>query len=237
MKKTILILGLIFALTLTLTGCFKEKEEKSEAKPTPTSEEGEESFFGSLKDLMGLGKAMKCTYSSENEMGKTSGVTYISGQKARSDSKFTDSAGQTTGSYMINDGEWVYIWTSDQKEGMKMKVQEMEREQKPTELPEQEGEQAQISYQDAQKEMQQEVDYKCTSWQADNSVFTPPTNVAFKNWGEEMKKMEEEIEKMKEEMQGFDLGDAPQTQDMCASCEALPDEEAKLDCKINFGCE
>ncbi len=81
------------------------------ALPTPGETPG---VIGSIKDAMGLGKKMKCTYSAPG--GGVSSTVFIDGQKV----KFT-SAMNGQAMYGLFDGETQYTWTTGkEKQGWKM---------------------------------------------------------------------------------------------------------------------
>ena len=85
---------------------------------TPASQSVPETggVISSIKDAMGLGKKMKCTYSVLDDKGKPiSSTIIIDGQKY----KF---AAETNGemSYGIFDGETQYMWSGVTKQGLKM---------------------------------------------------------------------------------------------------------------------
>lgn len=71
-------------------------------------------LVSSIKDAMGLGQTMRCTYAITGADAATSTV-YVSGQKF----KATTKAGSMT-SEALFDGETQYVWTSTSPQGMKM---------------------------------------------------------------------------------------------------------------------
>lgn len=116
-------------LVLVVGGAFFLWQGKSATAPitetvdtTPTETETglNESGVGmiaSIKDAMGLGKTLQCTYAL-NEGGATMGMmstVMVDGEKFKSTTVMKDMT-----MYALFDGENQYTWMSNSKEGMKM---------------------------------------------------------------------------------------------------------------------
>jgi len=209
MKKILLSLLLLVSLSFLLTACTPKNKNDN------TSENGnqEENLKGSLFDLVKLGKNIKCTYSSKAEGGESSGTTYVSGNKARSDFTAKSSGGEQFESYSITDGDWMYIWNSQSDQGTKMKI---------SDLPKNEDNPNTSKLADVNNAF----DYKCSPWLPDNSKFNVPTNITFVDFTETMKNIQEQTNKMKGELKG-----------MCGTCDLAGSEEKIARCKENLGCE
>jgi len=122
-----------------------------------------------LAKLMENGGNYECTFSHSTEIGESTGTVYISGKKIRGDfiSKVTMAGVPNIGdikTFMISDGESVYTWSSMSAEGYKVPQAEQDK----------------TSQSDASVPTNQELDYKCTAWQVDNSKFSLPTSITFK---------------------------------------------------------
>jgi len=138
-----------------------------------TEEPGnKQSVSGSFLDLIKLNKALKCTYSTEQEGTKVTGTTYVSGSKMRSDSEVVTSAAGTITSHMISDGTWIYSWGSAQPQGIKMKV--------PATQP-QDGTSPDkgVNGSGGYKDLQQQYSYNCENWSVDASKFDVPADITF----------------------------------------------------------
>jgi hypothetical protein len=121
MKKTVIV---VFALaaTITIAGCGKTNQNQSENKNQGTkmnqeTEQQQGGVVSSIKDAMGLGKKMKCTYRYTFGDQTTESVAYIDGKKYKSS---YDIGNQKTNSYF--DGEMSYTWTEGQKTGTKISM-------------------------------------------------------------------------------------------------------------------
>ncbi len=123
-----------------------------------------------LKDLLGLGSAQKCTY--------TGGTVYVASGKVRGDFGVTES-GKTINSHMIVDGTTSYIWTDGEKTGFKMTFNpDATSAPAPSMSPS-----AAEAGQSGAMEAEQPQDYKCESWASDPTMFTLPKDITFQDFG------------------------------------------------------
>lgn len=180
-------IGIVIALVvLGLIGIVGYKQfNKSAAAPTQdtsnssqtTIGSGEAMNKGSIKSLFGQGKNVSCTIDYPDSQVQD-GTVYVSGSKMRGDfSMMTD--GKTADSHMINDGTYIYSWSSVSAQGTKMKVETVE-----------EASQEVNTEQKQNVDLDTEVDYKCAPWSVDNSLFVPPANVQFVDFSESMKQIQ-----------------------------------------------
>ena len=208
MKRKIYVLGVIMLCFVFLGGCIKKKEETVGTSET-TSETTESKFEGTLKDLMKRGKNNRCTYSVDIEGVQQSGVIYVADNKIRGDFIVKIGDEKETKSHFFNDGEYQWVWSDGNSEGMKMKMEKIEEMQY----------EGQAETNASVRAMNEKMDYECLSWRVDKSKFVLPGNVNFKDFGAEM-------EKVQDQMKG-----------MCGSCDQIPDAEAMAECRKNLGCE
>jgi len=119
----------------------------------------------SMKELVSLGKSLQCTFESNTEFAKTSGVVYVADGKVRGNFRVTVSSlgDQSFDAYMIADTSNTYVWSTLTKNGFKAPIQKEVQTQ-----PGQEG----VDY-------NQVLTYTCTPWQIDQTLFVPPTDVVF----------------------------------------------------------
>jgi hypothetical protein len=162
-KKVILI---VVVLILLLVGGYFIMKGKSKA-PSTTGTSQEESSPSSLKDLISKGIAQSCTYSNEGSSGKF----YVSGSKVRGDFE-TTVEGNVTKSHMIIDGNTSYIWSDGQKSGIKMTFDS-------SATPSGSAATSPAGSFDTAANM----NYKCSVWVVDSSVFTLPVGVTFMTFG------------------------------------------------------
>lgn len=169
MNKNIVI-GAIVLLLLVGGGAYMMMNKNSTTTPSPidtsptTTSETPSTSMKSLKDLLTSGVAQKCTFSDNTQTGNMDGTTYITTGKMRGDFNSTVS-GKTTGTHMIVDGKTSYMWVDGQTTGFKMSF---DPQSVDTKAP---SEQA--------IDMNKTLDYNCSPWAVDNSLFTTPTGVKF----------------------------------------------------------
>ncbi len=217
MKKG-LIIGFVLAAVLVLSGCPKPPQQDQATAPGGAQQEvsgDENSFTGSLKDLLALGKSLMCTVTFKDESGEGKSVSYVSGEKMRSDVEMKDAGGKQFSSHTIIDGQWMYIW-DDTKKGTKMKLEEPEKTAKEDvpDMPDIPGQEQQES---TKTDLNEEYDYKCVPWVPNNSKFTPPTDVEFTDLTQAMQQFQQQSEQA--------------GQDACAICDSIPDATAQAECK------
>lgn len=121
----------------------------------------------SIKELLGLGQEQKCTWVSEVEGDKSSGMMLIKGNKFRQSVISKTNDDKENSMEIVTDGVWTYLWNPKTKEqGMKIKVTE---EQKA----------------DTQKlangtlDLGKEFNYNCSPASVSDAEFVPPTDVEF----------------------------------------------------------
>ena len=122
-----------------------------------------------LKDLLGLGSAQKCTY--------TGGTVYVAGGKVRGDFDVTEN-GKTINSHMIVDGNTSYVWTEGEKNGFKVAFNPDAVSTPAPSVSPAATEAGQSGAMDAEKPQ----DYKCESWAADPAMFALPKDVVFQDF-------------------------------------------------------
>lgn len=118
----------------------------------------------SLKDLVMLGGDQTCTFQ-DTETGN-SGKVYMTGGKVRGD--FSSSMeGTTINSHMVSDNNTVHIWMDGNNTGFKTSLDKVE----------------QSSSNQNTVDINKQVDYQCSGWSPDNSMFELPSNVKFTDLG------------------------------------------------------
>lgn len=223
MKKNYLYLLIVLIILILLGGIgFMAMNKKSATPQIPENSTGqtqidstvqtENSVKSSLKDLLSKGIPQKCTYTDNLNNVDMSGISYMSGNKVRTD--FNNLVeGKTVSSHMIFADNTAYNWSDGQKTGMmfKMDPNQIKDAQKDTAATNQQFDPNKV------------VDYKCSPWIADNSLFTPPTDVQFSDLSTMMAP--------KTDSNNGQQG-AP---NMCATCNNLSGE-AKSQCLTAFKC-
>jgi type II secretory pathway pseudopilin PulG len=122
---------------------------------------------GTILSLLDGGKTVSCTVNLPDNKGN--GTFYVANSKQFAGdftSKGTD--GKDIATHMISDGTYVYIWSAAMPSGFKMKL-----------------ETARNATNNAQTNqavnLNQNVDMQCGAWTVDNSKFTVPSNIEFRD--------------------------------------------------------
>lgn len=123
---------------------------------------------GSFAYLMESGRNLKCDIVYEPQSGTSVVATvYVDGEHMRVDSEMM-MAGETYLSHMIMDHDMVYTWNESGASNMavKFKVDEADTE-------------TEMADSTRQVDLNQQVDYDCSLWTVDDSVFNPPADIEF----------------------------------------------------------
>ncbi|MFZ2188078.1 MAG: hypothetical protein WAV73_00755 [Candidatus Moraniibacteriota bacterium] len=227
MKKQTIWLGALF-LVLALAGCGNKAPEvtdqkKPVEKTVPIAEKkddgGSSIFSGSLKDLMAKGTSMQCSWSADNESGKVSGTVYVNGDKFYQEFLSSQPEKGEMKSFILNDGEWLYQWSTFSKMGTKMKMDEAKKlaedfQENPA-MKAPGGQDVAVKSED----LDSKFDYNCKKWNVDASKFVLPTDIQFNDLSQMLNALPKEA------------GGKPEI-DVCQMCESLP-AEAKASCLSN----
>lgn len=157
----ILILGVGGYGAYRIVKHFNRLSSQSQA-PTMTAPEASPTAMTTLKALLALGVAQKCTFDQ--------GTVYMSGGKVRGD--FTTTAGA---SHMISMNNTSYIWMDGQTSGFKMAFDVNATPAPGGQTP---TTQSQTS---GGIDMNQQANYNCAAWTADATLFNLPKGVTFQD--------------------------------------------------------
>jgi hypothetical protein len=159
------IIGVIAAVIVVGGGAWYLSQGAPEggAVMNQNGEETEAKGDGTFASLLARTGSWKCDVTTTIEEAPSTGTALISDGKIRAD--FTSVVkGQSFVSHMIHADGYVYTWTDSYPQGMKMKIPEGSAEE-PS-MPQ-------------GFEYNSQVDYDCSPWMADVSVFTAPSSVSF----------------------------------------------------------
>jgi len=192
------------------------------ATPEPASNSNLEpkttSVKGNLFDILNLNKTMKCTFSADAEGTLVYGTSYVSGKNVRYVSEVKASGMEPVATNMLTDGEWVYTWSTEMQQGMKMKLDAFKETaatgDTKTENESPTSEQA--------KNFESNYDYNCMDWTGDPKMFELPQGLEFVDFSQTVESM----------MQPSSDGKSQ----MCAACSYAQNAEDKAACMKQFGC-
>lgn len=171
MKKNAVIVTVVVVLVVLVGGYFFMKKSPSKLSTTSNTA-SQDSSPKSLKDLLMSGIAQKCTFSSTTDTGSSDGTTYMASGKVRGDFSMTTDS-KTTKSHMIVDGKTSYIWTDGSMTGFKTTI--------PDETSTPSSQTTNTTVNNSASSFDQKADYKCQAWSVDQSLFTLPAGVTFKD--------------------------------------------------------
>lgn len=211
-NKILLGFGAV-AVAVVLVGVAFMMSKNSSQAPTDSSSTGTDtqgSAQKSIKDLLTSGQAQKCTYKDKMAEVDVEGTVYVAGGKMRSDYT-SNTGGQTIMGHMVVSDNKSYIWMDGQSMGTMMTFD-----------PNKATEAAPTGTQSV--DVNKLLDYSCSGWSSDNSVFTPPSNVKFQSLGEV---------KTPTGTTNAKVTTAPQN--VCSACDGLPSDE-KAQCRTALNC-
>lgn len=218
-NRVLIIIGII--ILILIAGWFYmngnvSTSTQDQANNQNPSQPSSASTMTSLKDLLALGQSQMCTFNYPAEDTNMEGTSFIANGKVRTDFKGTDPGGASFEGSMINDGEYLYSWTSQMTQGFKLKLTNEVQESIDKENPEF------TAKQNKYLDPNEKVDYKCQAWNADMGMFTPPSDISFMENTDETQKVQ------------LESGDRKEAQ--CQACDNLPEGEGKTMCKQQLGC-
>ena len=200
---------------------FQQSSQPREQISTETSPQNKkssdiDSIKGTMEDLFARNVPMECTFTQANEGMKTTGTVYLSGGRMLGEFQTTQANEQPIDSFIIQDGEHVYTWTSGQSKGIKIKPENQkniveentENLKSEPKTPDLEG---------------QDIDYVCKPWLPNNSFFTPPDYIEFTDLNQQIEQIEEAVDQVETVS--------------CDVCDQLPAGEAQDQCRQSLGCE
>lgn len=206
MKKTPLLLSIIL-MVFILSGCSgKNKEtvgnnnldtngvvqqvEENVANKNAEMEEG--NILNKLKNSLSSGKKMKCVYKIESEGNATEIISYMQGEKYRS-----EIAMGAIKTKSIFDGDTMYSWVEGQKQGMKMTMDCMESLGNESNTPEDKN--GEILPKEGDEFVESLKDAKNLSCEDAGDIdFSVPSDVEFTDQCEMLKSQQELLETFKQ---------------------------------------
>lgn len=170
-KKTLVTIGILVLIVVGAYGAYRVYKHFARLSATPSVQTAtgtsQPSALTSLKDLITKGVAQSCTYTTD----KSDGMIYMSGGKVRGDIN-TMLGSVTTKAHMIIMNNNFYIWTDGMSTGFKM-AYDMNATPVPGATP--------STVQSIQQsfDANTNMNYKCSTWVADEGKFTLPGGVTF----------------------------------------------------------
>lgn len=165
----VIVLALLGFVAVSMSKTTKQAPAQTmQVVPTPTQAvTATGNVKGTIKSLMTAGKSEVCSYTNAVNGSNINGKLYVADGKMRGDFTVVNTAkNETVSSHMIvNDGQNMYAWTDLSARGMKMSLASATA--------------ASTTTTSSSPDVNQEVQFSCSGWTPDTSMFTVPTNVTF----------------------------------------------------------
>lgn len=142
-----------------------EQGEQDKQVTIQQADEEAETFTGSLREMLGLGRAMRCTWSKGEA---ASGVAWVKGEMF-----YSEIEAQGEQNYSIFKDNCMWSWQEGRPQGVKMCFSPEEAE----ELISGESEASQQT--DTGTSMPTEVQYNCQPTAVSDNKFNPPEDIEF----------------------------------------------------------
>ncbi len=167
---TKIIIGVVALIIIGVGGyMLMPKNQAPVSETTTNTETAQNSEPSTLRALMASGGSQKCTFNSSTANSQSEGVVYIGQGQLRGD--FTSVAsGQTQNGHFIVKDNTTHLWVDGMSQGFKAEFS------------------ASASASSGAGEINPDapVDYKCSSWTTDPSMFVLPSSVTFRTMAEMM---------------------------------------------------
>jgi hypothetical protein len=207
MTKKLLLAALAIVVAVGFAGCGKKADQLTltVGDSQTESENAIQKFNGTMRELMAKGQPVKCDYELTDSGMTVKSTLYVSGKMMRVEGSAPVNAKQVLTSHMILNGgdDYAYIWMDDGTgKGTKMKMED----------PAAKTDGSQVKGESGSADLDAKIEFSCSKWSADDSMFKVPTNITFTDFSDMLK----------------NLGG-----NMCGTCDMLPAKD-KAECQANF---
>ncbi|MCA9342925.1 hypothetical protein KC950_02860 [Candidatus Saccharibacteria bacterium] len=145
--------------------------ESSDNSEVVSSESSETTELASINSLLARGENAKCTYNYTDDAGNNSqGTAYFTNNRMYGDFSVNQTDGTSLQSKVLRLDNTQYVWDSTTNEGYKIDLSVIET---------QEGEYTESTEQNEAVDQDQEFEFKCVSWDVDESLFQVPSGINF----------------------------------------------------------
>lgn len=170
----------------------------------------------SMKELLAAGQSKKCEFNDDTDGRVTAGTMYISGGMMRGDFNTTDN-NQAVAMHMIVKDQTTYTWIDGQNSmGFKMMLNTSATTNTNTNR--------------SNVDLDKKIDYRCSAWAADNSMFEMPSGVQFNDLNAVIPQA---TPPTRTTTNVNTSDDANKSQ--CAACDSLP-SDSRDQCRSALGC-
>lgn len=164
--KTLMYVVGVGAIVIIGVGAWMFMGKGSAPTGTNTTGNTSQTQNTTLKNLFAMGGSNKCTFTSSTQNSQSHGTIFISGTQMRGD--FTSvAAGKTVESHLIVKNKTSYVWSDAIPQGFSMSFDAMATQSDA-------NPQASVN-------PNAQVEYSCSAWAPDASVFELPTTIKFQD--------------------------------------------------------
>lgn len=168
MKKTYFVALLLLVLVIGLTACSGADTSVKDGDDMTTDDTQEVDSSNdavaesaSIQKLIDNGNSVHCSYDGAYGEGNIEYDVYVDGEKFSVYSTISTPE-MTEDSFVINDGEKIYIWGSSMDQGMVMGLDYLEEDDGSSSF-----------------DFDYEYNYVCSNWKPSKDSFNPPSDVDF----------------------------------------------------------
>ncbi|MEO8582010.1 MAG: hypothetical protein ABI425_05570 [Patescibacteria group bacterium] len=210
MKKSTLLTGLVLG-SIVLAGCKAQTPTTTDNTPTDSTKGGSTTDkMKSWADAVKIGGGLKCTMT-DNKTSKT--VNYLAkGRKTHMSGQGLASSDAKSSSEIIMDGEFVYMWDTTKKEGVKMTMpteEEIKAAQNANNNLKDVPDTLDFSNPDTMKKFEDEnTNVDCSPAIISDAEFVPPTEVKFQDFSAMMKNSMQKVQEGMSDSQKKEVQDA-----------------------------
>lgn len=221
-KNKYLIFAVVFlvfiVLGLVLYSLLPKSGEKGSLSEEDYLKDGQGEIT-SLSKIIAMDKDQRCIFRRMDEnVGKMQGVTYVSKEKIRTDFNIVTPDEQRIDGGMIIANERIYTWNSDMSFGAIVSIPQGEDGRFLSGIDE-------GTWNDRYVAPNQEIEYDCEDWKADQSRFIPPRDQQFTDLTQIDFSQEQDVDYKEEQIK----------MDNCQACELLDGEDVAK-CKEQVNC-
>ena len=188
--KPITTLSLILVSSLIFSACGNSATNTSNTTSNTSASKQQQSSPKSLRDLLSLGVAQKCTWTSTQDGKESSGEVVVNGSKFKQTFSYKDPENGSVTENAISDGQWIYTWNNINP-GVGTKINLSSFNQTPSEGPSQDSPVTTESKDDF--DFDNQIDYKCSPTTITDSDFTLPSNIKFTDLTQMMQDLQKEF--------------------------------------------
>lgn len=166
-----------------------------------------------INELLAQNENLMCTYSGTDDQGNAnSGTVYLADGRMSGNFSLRAPGEDAIASNLINDGQYQYSWQEGEDEGVKISLEQITANQPA--MDSQSDEPASSVDQD------EDYNFECQEWSVDESRFSPPGDVDFIDYSQQIEDAQQAQEANSEALE--------------EACAQISDAEARAACEASL---